>query len=67
MKPQGMEKQRRSDSKGTRVGEAEDQGAGAHGDMLDPTARPVCPSFTIQFGLPMLRVRSMRETHWEQR
>lgn len=66
MKPQGMEKHC-SDNKGRRVGVAGDQGAGAHRDMLDLMGRPVSPSFTVQLGLPMLRMRSIWETGWEWR
>lgn len=58
-KPSSMEKQHCSDNKGTSVGEAEDQGAGAHRVMLDPTGRPVNPSCTVQLDQPMPKVRSI--------
>lgn len=67
MKPQDTEKQYCSDSKGAGVEEADNQGADAPRDMLDSMGRPVSPSFSVQFGLPMLRVRSIWETGWEWR
>lgn len=43
----------------------EDQGTGAHKDMLDSTGRPLSPSFSVHHGLPVLRVRSIWQTGWE--
>lgn len=64
MKPLGMKKnlwgQQKHKSKGGKgQGEATDR------DMLDPTGRLVSPSFSVQLGPPMLRVRIISETHWE--
>lgn len=55
------------DSKSTKVREVKDQGVAAGRDMLDPTGWLLSPSFSVQLGLPMLRVRTISETHWEWR
>lgn len=56
-----------SDKKGARVGEAEDQGAGARRGVLDHMGSSVSCSFTVQLGLPMLRVANIWGNGWEWR